>query len=279
MSEPKLNIHINLQTAERTFLLGMQAITQRVTLGMVAVDRCEERPIEMPGLFFSMRFGKNTSVDEQARQDFKSWIVGVGFREAMEMLEPLIVDMRFVAGLAKAHKNGTLVAPISGTSTQILEALRVRETKQFTKHGWPRKLATLKTEFGILIPYTDELLSINAARNCMTHRAGIVGAMDVNDPTQSAFVLRYMTCGVACNTPEGQKLIINGPGMVLPAGCSPAHGSPVPQQKLFKPGERLIFTAQEFAHIAYTICSIGIEIIKTTGQYMVDLDIFPTAAH
>ncbi len=101
------------------------------------------------------------------KNEFSFWIIGNGLRELVEA---------FGTFLDRLYK-GCLLFQLAkdGNSRQKLEA----RYKKYHYVGLSEKLVILKQEFAIETGNAGQLASINKARNCLTHRQGIVGRPDV----------------------------------------------------------------------------------------------------
>lgn len=106
---------------------------------------------------------------ENFKTEFKTWIEGNGFRELVES---------FLSFLDRIHQAAYIMKK-TGIKIKVSE-LQERQ-KNFEKQGLPNKLNLLATEFGIMPKHPEYIKSLNRARNCLTHRRGIVGVEDLAD--------------------------------------------------------------------------------------------------
>lgn len=94
-------------------------------------------------------------------------------------------------------------------------------------------------------PFTDVIFSLNAARNCLTHRAGIVGPMDLKSPHDEG--LEVMWTRIAMTSSDGREVRI---GSQVDGGTITVEVTPT--SRTFAIGERVTLTEDEFAEIAQT---------------------------
>ncbi len=102
------------------------------------------------------------------KTEFGVWTIANGLREVTE---------RYAVFLDGIHQVCQLIA----CSKQKLEpAAPEKRDSTFRRKGIEYKLQKLDTRFGVKPQYPDYLISINKARNCLTHRLGKVGSEDCN---------------------------------------------------------------------------------------------------
>lgn len=126
--------------------------------------------------------------------------------------------------------------------------------KAFHRLGLPDKLPLLTKQYGVVIDSTlsGHLLSINAARNCLVHRRGVVGDRDVNDSSRLTVGWRKLSLVLKDEDGEhpvvlNQRLEKESTLCLRSEDCS----------KSFEIGERIAFTIQEFADITWGLFSFG----------------------
>lgn len=157
--------------------------------------------------------GPMVAVDDVS---FRQWILGSAFREAVESLNVLLIDVRDAVAYAELRKQHGLFGDIV--------AADVTRKEEFAYLGLRRKLNSLRDEYRV--PFrsdsVDCLLSIASARNCLVHRFGIVERADANSPTALIVGWRH------------REVI------------SPSDGI---SRKMFAIGERVDFSSAEFADI------------------------------
>jgi hypothetical protein len=110
-------------------------------------------------------------VMNNVKTEFGRWIVGNGLRELVESFSSFL-DQIYSVCLLMDYNTG-----------QIAPDKAQKMVKAFMHDGMEGKLERLKSHLGIEIERLDCLASINQARNCLTHRRGIVGPKDCGEKT------------------------------------------------------------------------------------------------
>lgn len=100
------------------------------------------------------------------RADFRRWCVGNGFRELIEGMEDFLNTLYEIIVSADLHFNG-------GHKKKAEKAL-----KDFEHLGVWVKLKILEKRHGFMTGMGHYYESLTQARNCLTHRNGIVGEKD-----------------------------------------------------------------------------------------------------
>ena len=102
------------------------------------------------------------------KTEFAVWVIGNGFREVIE---------RFAVFLDGIHHTCQVIA----CGKQKLDVMTAGKFDNiFRSKGVSYKLRNLSERFNVKPRYPDYIVSINQARNCLTHRLGIVGLRDCN---------------------------------------------------------------------------------------------------
>jgi hypothetical protein len=125
---------------------------------------------------------------------------------------------------------------------------RELEGVSFHRLGLPDKLAHLKTEHGIAVDSVPErqLLSINNARNCLVHRRGIISKRDLN--SDDTMVVEWRKLHIFLQNQDGEHDLVIGQIVEKESAiCLRVKD----EQKAFGLGERVMFTAQEFANVTW----------------------------
>jgi Mg2+ and Co2+ transporter CorA len=199
-------------------------------------DRLQEYRLPGPG---EMRFVPEASPDEVAtyKKDFARWILSNGLRELTEA---------FALCLDEMHKELLRLHQVVGHRTQT-------GPKKFQDLGLYAKLCTLEQEFGISTDAKEQLESFTWARNCLSHRGGIVADRDCNDGEM--FVLKFHRLRVFVKQPSGeeteareaieQKLVLRDGGQVM--------AQLVESKKSFVVGSMIALEADEIQDVLWTI--------------------------
>jgi len=133
----------------------------------------------------------------------------------------------------------------------------VGEAQKFHRLGLPDKLNHLNEEHGIELDnaLSRHMLSINAARNCLVHRDGVVGERDSVD---GRLVVSWRRVKWVITDEDGERDLVSG---VVYEKESSLGMKFLDEKRSFKLGDRITFSAPEFQHIAWSMYLFGV----TTG--------------
>ena len=160
-------------------------------LGLNAANDPNHVHYHLPGNF-NLSFVPESQSPEQVKgfkEEFGRWIVANSLREVIESFA-VTLDRGHAACFAVASRAGLIATPPS----------------YFHKKGVVGKLVTWSKEFGIAVPVKDNFYSLTAARNCLSHRRGILGKEDCD--ATGKFVLHYMRPEILIKAPSGEEFII-----------------------------------------------------------------------
>jgi len=102
------------------------------------------------------------------KEEFGTWVVGNGLRELIET---------FSVFLDQIHHACIAIAS-SGEESTKLEI--DKKQSSFAMRGFPKKLKILNNSYSVSPSNSDYLRTLNQARNCLTHRRGVVARVDCN---------------------------------------------------------------------------------------------------
>jgi hypothetical protein len=168
-AEPQV-INIDLDTLWEPAALGLRRGYVFTGLGINAASDDRLVDFHLPGLLKIPFVPDNVTPQQVA--DFKiafhSWIVANGFREVVEA---------FGISLDRSYEACLLVRFVkSGVP------LTKKQARRFQYSGIEEKLRILEAELNIVSRSGAYLVSINRARNCLSHRMGLIGPQDCNEP-------------------------------------------------------------------------------------------------
>lgn len=193
------------------------------------------------------------------KDEFKTWVEANGFRELVEAFSSFL-DLLHQACLA-----------INGRNQKLALQGVYEKQKSFELQGFPNKLNNLEIAFAVRPKNTEYLKSLNKARNCLTHRRGIVGPED----TEAGDELRVLWLGmdIFIETPSGEKHMLNDfqPGLYLPEGGT-VMAQMVERLRTYERGTPVSLSTRELAEICWfferearTAVLSGVEFAKRSG--------------
>lgn len=174
-----------------------------------------------------------------AVEEYRLWILQNGFRELIESFS-IFIDRVFAACYVISHSN-----------TFVDMAKLNHDYKKFTKQPFADRLFRLKADFQVSCEYDDEIISIYRARNCYTHRQGVVGTTDAG--TDGSFAVHWVAIDGFTVDPTGGRTpahLAQGGSILWERGHT-LQLENVNRSKIFKVGERLLFSASEVTEVCY----------------------------
>ena len=127
------------------------------------------------------------------KEEFELWIIENGFRELLE---------RFALFLDSIHYHA-LILKISYEGIEQAKCKKLQET--FEKKGVGGKLKLLEKNFNMNFQYAHYLETLTIARNCLTHRLGVIGEKDCNSTDN--FELKWKSFDIVAEEINGNNSI------------------------------------------------------------------------
>lgn len=188
---------------------------------------------------------------EAFRDDYRAWIIGNGFRELVAALESVLDFVHMVIAHADARLKNKRARDAN------------KECDRFERLGLALKFDHLRKRHGIDTGLSDHFETLTLARNCLTHRGGIVTDKDCN--ADGGLRITWLGFDSAITEPAGREHVLTldskGP---IDSSKFEGEGNPklnlecVNRAALFKPGERVYIpprTLQEICHMGSLACA------------------------
>ncbi|NOJ47828.1 hypothetical protein [Bradyrhizobium archetypum] len=209
-----------------------------------------KKPPAPEGSFFRFDLTGNDLSTADRRALHENWILARAFQELVRGVRASLEEAYFFIELLAA---GTMTAPSSGTLEEILAPFR----KKAADLRFPPLLAHVNSRLDRPLEFSDAYRSMQAARNCLEHRDGIVGKSDAGPngimnlqfPALKGFFQR-----------DGQGVEIYQ-GIAVDAGTE-IEVRVVVRSREFKIGERLTITAADFDEIAFACFQFAAQLAK-----------------
>lgn len=245
----KKEINLNLDPIVRIAETGVKRASLFMGMGLNAVRDPNFRDYQLhkipkiekhTSLPFEMLPAEASSEQvEHFKSEFEIWIVGNGFRELLE---------HYALSLDKVHE---VVLFVLLSKRKITETQATKDHETFRRRlGVPDKMNTLKKRFSIALSNSDNVESLYAARNCLTHDLGIVSSSRYNSREGLALSWRAFDL-FAQGDVSGQKIpILDLIGNVTTEEMS-VFGQVVSRQKRFSANERLMLSRQDLWEICF----------------------------
>lgn len=250
--EPKLVLqaHIELSGIWGRVARELELAHYMVAVGMHSADRLDSEWLEEPEKHFRMQYNRERRMPlEEVRTYWATWVLKGGFRDVAETLATTLEEAHRILALWSIIPKGVP----SGASVKLDVVLKMQKAvESFHVKNLPDKLSALAIRYDLVFPASTkaQLLSINAARNCLVHRTGVVGTKDLDAGSQT-FTLKWKALCPYIKDGEGVR------PMVLPFETSKTDETYLllkseEKAKVFNLGDAISVTSEEFSWIAWT---------------------------
>lgn len=262
MADYPINISINLPALRAELLHSLQRTIYLVSAGLQLKDKIDPDRLHLPTNSVTVVFDGSLKWDaRKAEELYSEWILCNGFRDIIEYVNSFLESGHKVLAfwdLATKQKDGI---EITGSDwNQII----ISGGKQFHRFGMPSKLSHVQDKHNILIDpkFREQIQSINAARNCLVHRNGVVAEQDMN--AVGSLEVKWTNLDLIVENEDGEKQLMLGEVV--------EEGSVIAIQnreklKAFSMGERVLFSAQEFANIAWGLSLFGNDLVQKMSDF------------
>lgn len=188
------------------------------------------------------------------RQDFEAWVLTNTFRDCIEAVAHFLEEGRRLAAALTLSGRDEIPA------LEFDDALHGKVARKFHRAGLPDKSEAMRSTYGLTWSpdIEDRVNSINAARNCLVHRRGIVGEDDCKNGQPMA--LRWLRPVLHARAPDGTVSELRPTTAVV--GGTEVFFITVPEERAFAIGERFTITANEFASVWWTIRTFGLAVTE-----------------
>ena len=245
-------------------LKAIQRSIDLVSFGLQAADRLEIESLEIPGLRFQLSPAQNLAMEiVQAREEFGTWVLANGLRDCVDAIGPSLELARKICFLWTREGEVTeveegklkLSAQISGEEWNVHIIDKARDFEY-----WPlrKKLDHLQDKYHLPQPeLSEDILSVSYARNCLTHRKGMVGPEDLKDKSEGGLLVKWRKFELQARGENGARVL------ELPAevqGGEIVSCRYVNVSRKFALGDRIHFSPAEFVDISMTFLLFANEV-------------------
>jgi hypothetical protein len=265
---PVVNFVLDMNQVLRRFEARMEQLEADAALALSAILRYPdaESLVPIPTVIEHTGDAEKWISTTKSRDSAAAWITGTGLRDATDLLVQLCEDVWRLLVLLRHCGQGLVEKPAgvrwqAGDEVSLADSLFPGECKKIDRGGLFDKLQLLENEFGVTTTLKPELETIAKARNCLTHRAGIVSLRDATPSAALQVKYRYHT--LAVKEPDGT--IVR-----LTERSTFQHGGElhlqirVPGAREFAVGARIMFTPQEYMHVLTTFRDSAAEIVQSS---------------
>lgn len=259
MAHYTLDVHVDLRAVSGTLQRSLQRVIDLVSFGLQSAERRTRiKELTLPGTFLHIATSENTSLTvKEARTEFKKWVVAGGLRDSVEAVSGFLEEAR----LACAVWSFVGRKEILGEEWNRAIA---DERASFHGMGLPAKLDYFDRYDRSLVPEEEAtcVLSINAARNCLVHRRGVVSERDLS--SDEGLLVKWVRLELIADGPDGSRALTSGD--IVQAGEA-VKIRRSRQEKLFPLGASVEFTNQEFAEVCWTLMVFAQVMVANLERY------------
>ena len=253
-----VRVHVNLDGLLGGLQSSLQATVDVVSVGLMGVRVAPEREVLLPGAWASFApGGPQGRTVADVRGEYPTWALRCGFRDHIEAISPFLEKSREVCAIYSLN----ILPEVKGRDWN--KAV-VKEAKEFHEMGLPAKLEHLQDDYGIELQFGEEVKSINKARNCLVHRAGVVAPRDVNEG--DTLIVRWRRYELVVKGEQGERRITPDDPVFEKGEIIRLHADRAVSRR-FAFGDSLIFDAQEFSEIGYTLSLFAQDLVHQVQKY------------
>jgi hypothetical protein len=252
MATQLIHINVNLAAMISELQIAIQRVINLVALGLNANTGLPKGFQKLPGAYFEVSLAQNLSWDEEkSKSEFFKWVLINGFRDASELVNNFLETANRVLSVWELVIKQKGEAKLTG---EDWNEIIINGSKRFHRLGLPDKIKHLShINFFQLDPeLTKQILTINAARNCLVHRKGIVSERDAN--IDGELEVRWTKLSLYLKNESGEQEII--PPQIVEKDNIIAVKN-VHISKTFAIGKKIVFSAQEFSDICWCLFLFG----------------------
>ncbi len=260
MTTQSISININLDGLRGELQRSLQDVICLVSTGLSANSNIDPNNLSLPTAIkhsFSSINMNESEFDEYYRQ----WIISNGFRDAIESISTFLESANRVLsiwGLVKKQNSGESV-----TAEEWKHIFQDAGNK-FHRLGLPDKIKHINEQHQISVTeaLSEQVLSLNIARNCYVHRKGIVSDRDANSDAELKVMWTHMHMFLM-NEDGEQELIF---GVPLEKE-STVHVKRQQKEKTFPIGTRLNFSVNEVSEMLWCFFLFGNELVMNISKF------------
>jgi hypothetical protein len=248
------HINIDLPAIKNISIKGVRRAAVFLGLGINAANDPSFKHYQLAqitGLEFIEPISDDSTLTH-FKNEFRIWIIGNGLRELIETFSVFLDEIHLVCLLISSNPKETTMDEIK------------KRTVKFRRLTFKDKLENVNTNFGAIVVHRpDHFLSINQARNCLTHRRGTVNIQDCQG--EQHLTVKWIGIDVFAETASGDRTSlfpIPEEGVLLPKDGKIVFTNQE-RVKLFPLKSQLFFTPRELTEICYFILGQTDEVIKS----------------
>jgi hypothetical protein len=236
---------IDVDAIANTAFTGVNRAWMFLGLGVNAASRAERSDFEIADASHLRLLPEELPPPtlEDAKTEFAIWVASNGLREVIDTFDVFLGKVQAAALSVQAWKAGVASDADSAPYNKCAAA--------FSRLGTEKRLDSLRKDFAITAEYGPDIVSIRRARNCLTHRLGVVGSEDVG--TEDHLTLGWHAFELYGWHPDGSEFVASPDSLpvAFPKG-SPVNLRHGLREHRYGLGERIILSPAELKEICFT---------------------------
>jgi hypothetical protein len=253
---PAPHIEVTLNSAGVLYP-ALRAIRQTVDVVTFCLNAIEQGDLsgwpQTDLMRFDLRFDDEVSA-EQRKAAYAHWLLSKGFQDLARGIRQMLEEAYFYNGIVARAGQLRAWAELQAAQQELREAA--------TNKNFPQLLEEINKELTSPLHYERELLSLQAVRNCLEHRDGIVQERDV-DPATRVLHLRLPRLRLFYED-EGRQIELSRGSQV--EKDTAIMMDVVLAKYEFKLGARVTFNAAEFHDIGFGCWRIANDLVHRLPQ-------------
>ncbi len=253
MSEQRdLSIQINLAGISGRMQRVLRSVMTFVAIGLNAKQEITSNTLAIPDVTIHHQFDSSNSWSiEEAKDAWQIWILRNGFRDIAEALSGLLEEIQSVL----ASWELVLLQKSKSIRGEDWNEIIVHRSQQFHRRTLPQKLKYLEDQYLFTLDpaLIRQAFTINAVRNCLTHRGGVVSQLDVD--ASGNLTLEWSALVLLARL-NGQEQEVSLPYRA--DGGTEIGIATRPKTKSFEVGQSILVSAEEFTQLCWTLFQLAI---------------------
>lgn len=252
-------VTINLDRLAEISLKGIRRTSVFMSFGINSARDKSFKDYQLPRETTFRVMPDNLSDDqiEEFKKHYEHWIISCGLRELIETFSVYLCRIYKVCLKSALHKKAIVVEKPHD------------KIKSFEWKGVEKQLKNLRQLFAVETSKEKYIKSINQARNCITHRRGIVGVEDLSG--DSNLKITWWALDFNIETPNGEKISFNPPyskeGIFLKDGGS-FSVKVIDKEREYKIGDVIKLSPSDLSEICMVVKIATQEILSSAVNYM-----------
>jgi len=267
MSDPATNppqspgpiqLNVNLEALQSRYFVRLQHLLDMLAVSMKSAEVIDSGTAMETSSFLNVAPAQNRRLSPRsASTEAVAWHIRNAFRDAMEATTLFLEECRAVAAIIKAAASHSL-------TWGRLQEIHGPEAAAYHRANLPDKLSALKQDFGVDFALALHVRTINAVRNCLVHRRGVVGTEDIGP--EGTLVLQWQVLEVFAEDPTSgsEKVLTKADGLVN-AGW-PVFVRFADKSRVFAVSESIDLTYDEIMHTLTTLMNFGAALVQALRE-------------